>query len=1142
MPSASSSTPDLEAADAPRAAQARPAECPSAAILQQLLIGGLEAPQSDEVRHHLSGCLQCQSLLNELSDHATLRDWKSDSAVLTSAAAEPADLRRLLDRLRQTPPPGAAATSDSDATSGATNFGLGPPEQEGDLGTLGSFRVLAELGRGGMGIVYRAYDTALARTVALKVLRWERVDDQARSRFVREAQAAARLEHENVVAVYAVVNPPDGPPYLVMRYVAGQTLRERIDAHGPLEAREAARLVAQVADGLAAAHRAGLVHRDVKPANIMLDSDLRRARIMDFGLVRILEQAGGATLEGTIPGTPEYMSPEQIRDPAVVDERSDVYGLGVSLYEGLTGAVPFRGTTTMVLQQVVSDEPISPRRLSDRVPRDLETVCLKAMAKEPGRRYQSAALLRDDLNRWLGGEPIRARPAGRLEKAWRWCRRRPREATLLAAVAILVVAIIGVTSLSAWRQSALRNVAVENLRDSYLSQAQALRWSGQAGRRFKSLDALAKAAKIRPGLDLRNEAIACMPLVDLRVVRQWNGNQPHAFDRNLARYARTDATRDLVSVRRVSDDAEQFVVPGFGSGANGPAFSPDGKWLFVGHDAHGVQVWDVEAGKTVLALAPAGSEKGLHVHAISPDSRRFAVHLGDKILRICDLPSGREIQRVDVGARPAYAIFHPTEEQLGFHGWWGTAVRILNIRSGQVETSLPHPTTINSYAWRPDGRYLAVSCADGAVRVWDVTSEKLHHVMEGHKSWATGCVFNHTGDLLATNGWDVTTRLWDVVTGQQLVSIPGYGMHFSPDDRRLSYSFTDMRHEAGIWEVATGQECRTFHAIDEQGDGPRHVDIHPRARVMATASSDGVRLWDMAAGKEVAHLATKYGCVPLFHPSGDSLITSGVGGVWRWPLNIDSQSGLWRFGPPDRLAGTSTDNFPAISRDGRWLAIVKTPSQAEIIDLHHPQETVQLGNHPGITTVAISPDGRLAVTGTQHGAGVKVWDAKSGRLEKEFAVENYGWGQFHPDGRTLLVGGARNTTQAWEVGSWREIIHETWNGDGGFSADGRFFAMRTKVDREIRLLDATTYRELATLTAPNQLPISGLCFSPDGSLLAGACNNSHCVQLWDLRLIRTQLAAMNLDWKLPPYPTTVQRKPSTPLRIELVSDVAESAR
>src|SRR5439155_25650984 len=211
----------------------------------------------------------------------------------------------------------------------------------------------------------------------------------------------------------------------------------------------------------------------------------------------------------------------------------DVYGLGVSLYESLTGAVPFHGTTTMVLQQVLNDEPLSPRRLSDHVSRDLETICLKAMAKEPGRRYQSAADLRDDLSRWLSGETIRARPSGRLEKAWRWCRRRPREAALITALAALLVFIAVGASFSAWRLSVAKNAATENLRQAYLAQAQAQRWSGQPGRRYKSLEVLAKAVEIRPGLDLRNEAVACLPLVDLRIAWQKRDTMRSTLDGNL---------------------------------------------------------------------------------------------------------------------------------------------------------------------------------------------------------------------------------------------------------------------------------------------------------------------------------------------------------------------------------------------------------------------------------------------------------------------------------------------------------------------------------------------------------------------------------------------------------------------------------
>lgn len=188
---------------------------------------------------------------------------------------------------------------------------------------------------------------------------------------------------------------------------------------------------------MTAAHKAGLVHRDIKPANILLEGPEARARITDFGLVRVHEGSGGTSLDGSIPGTPEYMSPEQVREPDRIDERTDVYSTGVTLYESLTGEVPFRGVPHMVLQQVLRDGPVSPRRLSDRIPRDLETICLKAMAKEPRRRYPNAKELAEDLGRFLAGEPVRARPVSRPERWLRWCRRQPVRAALLGALLIV---------------------------------------------------------------------------------------------------------------------------------------------------------------------------------------------------------------------------------------------------------------------------------------------------------------------------------------------------------------------------------------------------------------------------------------------------------------------------------------------------------------------------------------------------------------------------------------------------------------------------------------------------------------------------------------------------------------------------------
>jgi hypothetical protein len=295
------------------------------------------------------------------------------------------------------------------------------------------------LGRGGMGVVFRARHLRLNRVVALKMtLGGSYAGPRERSRFQREAEAVARLQHPNVVPIYDV-GDSDGRAYFTMEYVAGGSLAQKLSG-APQPAREAAALIATLACAVHVAHGSEIVHRDLKPANVLLAAD-GTPKISDFGLARRLDGAAALTWSGTAVGTPSYMAPEQATGkPDAVGPAADIYSLGAILYEMLTGRPPFRAeSAAATVEQVLTRDPVAPSRLNPTVPRDLETVCLKCLQKDPDKRYAAAAELAADLRRFQNHEPIQARPIGRLEKALRWARRRPAAAGLLAAVAMLAL-------------------------------------------------------------------------------------------------------------------------------------------------------------------------------------------------------------------------------------------------------------------------------------------------------------------------------------------------------------------------------------------------------------------------------------------------------------------------------------------------------------------------------------------------------------------------------------------------------------------------------------------------------------------------------------------------------------------------------
>jgi WD40 repeat protein len=807
------------------------------------------------------------------------------------------------------------------------------------------------------------------------------------------------------------------------------------------------------------------------------------------------------------------------------------------------------------LEQVKRADPVAPSRLEPGLPRDIETICLACLHKDPARRYASADALADDLGRFSSGESILARATGSVERTWRWCRRNPTVAALSAAVGMLLIALILGSTTAALRLRRARDMAraaeaqrTEQLWASYLAQARAGRFSRRAGQRFDSLKALASAAKIRVSNELRNEAIACLTLVDLRVMRACGATpDPEsslAFDAEVERYAVGDH-RGGIRVLRVDDDREIARMPSVGETCIAMGFSPDGRRLAAGYakgPRYRVLIWDL-ARRVRVEIGPDAR----HFGVFSPDGSRFAQPLAGDEVGLFDSTTGAILARSRLAPDSCFGLaYHPDGRRLATIGEQSTTVRVIDPASGEQLWSHDFDTAFGALAWRPDGRLLALGGDDQQIYVWDMAEDRLLSVLDGHRNAVIALAFNHDGRLLISSSWDVTTRLWDPVLGRSLLETPGYARIMQSVHRRVPftearYAFTADNHtRSSIWEVADPAVCRVLHhgmvgnrTARPPTSGPTSLFFHPGGRILASTSTDGIRFWDSSSGDELAHMPARMGSI-AFSPDGSRLVTNEVTGLRLWPIRHDADvSGeLFRFGPASVVEAANGISGGTTSWDGsgRFLAVSVAPRghEAALLDLQNSGKPIRF-EHPGRWLSAVlSPDGRWLATYTWKGRGIRVWDVVRRALAREWEAAT-AFAAFSPDGRWLVTSAEGQDYRLWHVGSWRPGPSIPLKGvlPLAFSPESTLLALNGL--GPVLLVDPASGREVAVLESA--AGSSALSFSPDGRQLATG-TGEHTILLWDLGRVREELRALGLDWDASSLPPRKGDIP--PARVEIV--------
>jgi WD40 repeat protein len=1101
-----------------------PMTCPDQERLQALLHGLHDDP---ELTAHLDRCTDCQRELERLAQYTLLPAPRSAPEPIVEETA----LHRIMDELKDNP----ADVSDDDFS---LDF-LTPSNRPGSIGRFGTYEVEQVIGRGGMGLVLRALDPDLNRIVAIKVIAPQfTASANMRRRFVREARAAAAVCHDHVVTIHQV--DPSGPlPYLVMQYVHGPSLQERLDQSGPLDVKEILRIGSQAASGLAAAHVQGLIHRDVKPANILLEDDMERVKLTDFGLARAMDDVR-ITQSAVLAGTPQYMAPEQARGEAL-DYRADLFSLGSVLYTMCVGRPPFRaGAPLAVMKCVCEETPRSIREQNPNIPEWLEAIIMKLLEKSPTDRFQSSAEVSDLLGRCLAHvqQPravrlpvIPRRPAaGPRRPAWR---RLPAVAALMLGLLLCGLAATVIT-IRTNKGTLVIEVDDPNVKVTVENEDVVVSGTGLPELRLRPGDYTVKATK--DGKEVDSQPIS-IKRGEKTIVKVSRGAPQSA------------AAPEPVGAQTKSIGGIYTLPENLGGVAvSQAAVSPDGKQIATGAADGSVHILDLATGKLLKTLK--GHTSRVRLVKFFPD-RNILVTVSDGgEIRLWDTATGKELSSLKLPIKLSRAAVSPDGKVLA--GSVDTdVVRLWDVASGKEKVSLIGDPAVQALAFSPDGKVLATGTPPGTVRLWDAATGKAFVRLEPARTdrhdpgglrgnpllaWGVGTdqsiAFSPDGKSLACATGETIISVWDIESGKEVQSIPNPGgnvgiVAFSPDGRQLVTVSEDNTLRA--WSPAQG---KLVFAIKGGEVSFASVVFSPDGKRFVVVSGDGtVRLFDAATGKQIGSPQPSKpdkNAQSLRKELDDTLKKlqderdlrqralyaeqlSLAQREWeavqrelrmerdRYAERLRMARNLWEQGRAEDTVLLLAQIDPNL-RGWEWRYLRRLAG-GEKPELQATTDTP-------LRDAAFSPDGRRLAVGGADGKVQIVYASSPGKGTEIVAHGRDVQGvAFSPDGKLIATASTDGTARVWDAATSKPVTpplkHQGAVHAVAFSPDGRYIATGDALGEVSVWYAATGKREFSE--RGHVAAVFGLAYTPDGKRLVSVGFNRK-VSFWNIEVEKDMLA------------------------------------